>query len=116
VALVGPTGAGKSSVIRLLCRLYDINSGAILLDGVDIRDLPQAELSRRMAVVLQDGFLFAGDVKSNITLGEDYSPGGGGRSGPGNQYSPPSLSSCPRATTQNCGSGARICPVDRSNS
>jgi ATP-binding cassette subfamily B multidrug efflux pump len=72
VALVGPTGAGKSSIIRLLCRLYDINQGAILLDGVDIRDLPQAELRRRMAVVLQDGFLFAGDVKSNITLGEDY--------------------------------------------
>ncbi|PSN13450.1 long-chain fatty acid--CoA ligase, partial [filamentous cyanobacterium CCT1] len=72
VALVGPTGAGKSSIIRLLCRLYDINQGAILLDGVDIRDLPQAELRRRMAVILQDGFLFAGDVKSNITLGEDY--------------------------------------------
>jgi ATP-binding cassette subfamily B multidrug efflux pump len=72
VALVGPTGAGKSSIIRLLCRLYDINSGAILLDGVDIRDMPQAELRRRMAVILQDGFLFAGDVKSNITLGEDY--------------------------------------------
>jgi ATP-binding cassette subfamily B protein len=72
VALVGPTGAGKSSIIRLLCRLYDINSGSILLDGVDIRDLPQAELRRRMAVILQDGFLFAGDVKSNITLGEDY--------------------------------------------
>ncbi|WP_035991603.1 ABC transporter ATP-binding protein [Leptolyngbya sp. KIOST-1] len=72
VALVGPTGAGKSSIIRLLCRLYDIDRGAILLDGVDIRDLPQAELRRRMAVILQDGFLFAGDVKSNITLGEDY--------------------------------------------
>ncbi|MBD2114132.1 MULTISPECIES: ABC transporter ATP-binding protein [Cyanophyceae] len=72
VALVGPTGAGKSSIIRLLCRLYDINQGAILLDGVDIRDLPQSELRRRMAVILQDGFLFAGDVKSNITLGEEY--------------------------------------------
>jgi ATP-binding cassette subfamily B protein len=72
VALVGPTGAGKSSIIRLLCRLYDINQGAILLDGVDIRDLPQAELRRRMAVILQDGFLFAGDVKSNISLGEKY--------------------------------------------
>jgi len=72
VALVGPTGAGKSSIIRLLCRLYDVTSGSILLDGVDIRDLPQAELRRRMTVILQDGFLFAGDVKSNITLGEAY--------------------------------------------
>ncbi|WP_008318866.1 ABC transporter ATP-binding protein [Leptolyngbya sp. PCC 6406] len=73
VALVGPTGAGKSSIIRLLCRLYDVSQGDILLDGVSIRDLPQAELRRRMAVILQDGFLFAGDVKSNITLGEHYS-------------------------------------------
>lgn len=73
VALVGPTGAGKSSIIRLLCRLYDVTSGSILLDGVDIRDLPQAELRRRMAIILQDGFLFAGDVKSNIALGETYS-------------------------------------------
>ena len=73
VAFVGPTGAGKSSIIRLLCRLYDIQKGEILLDGVDIRNLPQAELRRRLAVILQDGFLFAGDVKSNITLGENYS-------------------------------------------
>ncbi len=73
VALVGPTGAGKSSIIRLLSRLYEPTHGRILLDGVDIRDLPQAELRRRMAIILQDGFLFAGDVKSNITLGEHYS-------------------------------------------
>ncbi|NET77186.1 ABC transporter ATP-binding protein [Okeania sp. SIO1F9] len=73
VALVGPTGAGKSSVIRLLCRLYDVNKGIILVDGINIKDLPQAELRKHIGVILQDGFLFAGDVKSNITLGEDYS-------------------------------------------
>lgn len=73
VALVGPTGAGKSSIIRLLCRLYEVTEGRILLDGQDIRDLRQAELRQRMAVILQDGFLFAGDVKSNIALGESYS-------------------------------------------
>ncbi|MBW4659445.1 MAG: ABC transporter ATP-binding protein/permease [Drouetiella hepatica Uher 2000/2452] len=73
VALVGPTGAGKSSIIRLLCRLYDVTEGRILLDGEDIRDLPQATLRQRMAVILQDGFLFAGDVKTNISLGESYS-------------------------------------------
>ena len=72
VALVGPTGAGKSSIIRLLSRLYEPTNGRILLDGVDIRQMPQAELRRRMAIILQDGFLFAGDVKSNITLGETY--------------------------------------------
>ncbi|QIR38164.1 ABC transporter ATP-binding protein [Tolypothrix sp. PCC 7910] len=73
IALVGPTGAGKSSIIRLLCRLYEPTQGRILVDGIDIRDLPQAELRRYLAVILQEGFLFAGDVKSNITLGDNYS-------------------------------------------
>lgn len=72
IALVGPTGAGKSSIIRLLCRLYEPTQGRILIDGVDIRELPQADLRRYMAVILQEGFLFAGDVKSNITLGDYY--------------------------------------------
>ncbi|MEB3341600.1 ABC transporter ATP-binding protein [Okeania sp.] len=73
VALVGPTGAGKSSIIRLLCRLYDVNKGKILVDGINIKDLPQAELRKHIGVIFQDGFLFAGDVKSNIALGENYS-------------------------------------------
>jgi ATP-binding cassette, subfamily B, multidrug efflux pump len=73
IALVGPTGAGKSSIIRLLCRLYEPTRGRILVDGVDVRDIPQAELRCRMGVILQEGFIFAGDVKSNITLGDTYS-------------------------------------------
>ncbi len=73
IALIGPTGAGKSSIIRLLCRLYDVKKGRILVDGINIKDLPQAELRKHIGVILQDGFLFAGDVKSNITLGEKYS-------------------------------------------
>jgi ATP-binding cassette, subfamily B, multidrug efflux pump len=73
IALVGPTGAGKSTIIRLLCRLYEPTKGRILIDGIDIRNLPQRELRRYLGVILQDGFLFAGDVKGNITLGEDYS-------------------------------------------
>lgn len=72
IALVGPTGAGKSSIIRLLCRLYEPTEGRILIDGVDIKELPQAELRRYLAVILQEGFLFAGDVKSNISLGDSY--------------------------------------------
>ncbi len=72
IALVGPTGAGKSSIIRLLCRLYEPTKGRILVDGVDIKTIAQAELRRYLGVILQDGFLFAGDVKANITLGEDY--------------------------------------------
>ena len=73
VALVGPTGAGKSSIIRLLCRLYEVSEGRILLDNVDIREIAQKDLRDRMAVILQDGFLFSGDIARNITLGEDYS-------------------------------------------
>jgi len=73
VALVGPTGAGKSSIIRLLCRLYEPSRGRVLVDGVDVRDLPQSELREHIGVILQDGFLFAGDVKSNIALGDPYS-------------------------------------------
>jgi ATP-binding cassette, subfamily B, multidrug efflux pump len=72
IALVGPTGAGKSTIIRLLCRLYEPTKGHIFVDGIDIRELPQSELRRYMAVILQDGFLFAGDVKSNISLGDGY--------------------------------------------
>ena len=73
VALVGPTGAGKSSIIRLLCRLYEPTKGRILVDGIDIRDIPQANLRRYIGVILQESFLFAGDVKRNITLGDNYS-------------------------------------------
>ncbi len=72
IALVGPTGAGKSSIIRLLCRLYEPTKGRILVDGVDIKKIAQAELRRYLGVILQDGFLFAGDVRENITLGEQY--------------------------------------------
>lgn len=68
VAIVGPTGSGKSTVIRLLCRLYEPQSGRILLDGVDIRELPIATLRQRLGVVLQDTFLFSGNVADNLRL------------------------------------------------
>lgn len=73
IALVGPTGSGKSSIIRLLCRLYEPQKGRILIDGIDIRDIRQAELHRHIGVVLQDAFLFSGDIKENIALGENFS-------------------------------------------
>ena len=68
VALVGPTGSGKSTVIRLLCRLYEPQEGRILLDGRDIRSLPMQELRRQLGVVLQDTFLFSGTVGDNLRL------------------------------------------------
>jgi len=69
IALVGATGAGKTSVIKLLTRLYEPTRGRVLLDGVDLREIPQRELRRRIATVLQDVFLFSGTVASNIALG-----------------------------------------------
>jgi ABC-type multidrug transport system fused ATPase/permease subunit len=68
VALVGATGSGKTTLIKLLTRLYDVRRGRILIDGVDIRDWPQAELRRRVALVLQDVFLFSGSISENISL------------------------------------------------
>ena len=68
VALVGPTGSGKSTIIRLLCRLYEPQQGRILLDGRDIRTIPMADLRRELGVVLQDTFLFSGNVADNLRL------------------------------------------------
>lgn len=68
VAFVGATGAGKSSIIQLINRFYDIQKGSIKLDGIDIREIPLAELRRTIAVVQQDVFLFSGDIKYNIRL------------------------------------------------
>ena len=71
VALVGVTGGGKSTVISLLLRLYDPQKGRITVDGVDLRDLKKADLRSHFALVLQDIFLFPGDVKSNISLDDE---------------------------------------------
>jgi len=68
VALVGATGSGKTTLIKLLARLYDVRRGRILIDGVDIREMTQAALRRRVAVVLQDVFLFSGSIAENIAL------------------------------------------------
>jgi ATP-binding cassette, subfamily B, bacterial len=69
VALVGETGAGKSTVARLLARFWDPTSGRITLDGVDLRHLADAELRRAVVIVTQEGFLFSGSVADNIALG-----------------------------------------------
>jgi ATP-binding cassette, subfamily B, multidrug efflux pump len=75
VAVVGATGSGKSTVIKLLTRLYERDRGAIRIDGVDVRDIPLAELRRRITVVSQDVILFAGTLESNIALGKPCTSG-----------------------------------------
>lgn len=71
VAIVGHTGAGKTSIISLLSRFYDIQKGDILVDGVNLRDIEAQDLRKHLAVVLQDVFLFSGDIKGNINLGDE---------------------------------------------
>jgi len=71
IALVGATGGGKTSIISALCRFYDVERGAILVDGVDIREWNKQELRRHLGLVLQDVFLFSGDIATNITLGDE---------------------------------------------
>jgi ATP-binding cassette, subfamily B, multidrug efflux pump len=72
VAIVGHTGAGKTTLISLLLRFYDVQRGAIRIDGVDIREMALSDLRRRFGVVLQDPFLFTGTIEGNIRLGTDW--------------------------------------------
>ena len=70
IALVGPTGAGKSTIVKMLCRFYDPQSGQILIDGYDIKKVKQKSLRRRMGIVLQETFLFSGTIMDNIKYGK----------------------------------------------
>lgn len=69
VAIVGPTGAGKTTIVNLLMRFYDINAGTIKIDGVDIMDMKRAELRDQFGMVLQDAWLFKGTIRDNIEYG-----------------------------------------------
>ena len=71
VALVGATGAGKTSIISLVSRFYDVQRGAVRVDGVDVREWAQRSLRKHIGVVLQEVFLFAGTLRSNLTLGDE---------------------------------------------
>ena len=71
VAFVGPTGSGKTTIIRLLCRLYEPQSGQILIDDINIQDIPIATLRNMLGVVLQDTFIFSGNVADNLKLSSD---------------------------------------------
>ena len=72
VAIVGHTGAGKTTIISLLMRFYDVQKGAIRIDGVDIKEMDLHDLRRRFGIVLQDPFLFTGTIEGNIRLGSKW--------------------------------------------
>ncbi|MDM9580885.1 MULTISPECIES: ABC transporter ATP-binding protein [unclassified Nostoc] len=72
VALVGPTGSGKSTIINLILRFYDVSSGAVKIDNLDVRSVTQASLRRQIGIVLQDNILFTGTVAENIAFGAPY--------------------------------------------
>ncbi len=74
VALVGPTGAGKTSIANLIARFYDVTEGAVLIDEIDVRDVTQRSLRRQMGLVPQDPFLFSGTVADNIRFGRPDVP------------------------------------------
>ncbi len=70
VALVGPTGAGKTSIANLIARFYDVSEGAVLIDGIDIREVQQRSMREQMGLVSQDPFIFAGTIADNIRFGK----------------------------------------------
>jgi ATP-binding cassette subfamily B protein len=70
IAIVGPTGAGKSTLTSLVVRFYDVTSGRVLIDGHDVRQIDRHSLARRLGIVLQDPFLFSGSVRDNIAYGK----------------------------------------------
>ncbi|MCC9076737.1 ABC transporter ATP-binding protein/permease [Litorilinea aerophila] len=74
VALVGPTGAGKSSIANLIARFYDVTEGAVLIDDIDVRTVTQQSLHRQMGLVPQDPFLFSGTIRDNIRFGRPEAP------------------------------------------
>ena len=73
-AIVGPTGAGKTTIVNLLSRFYNVDSGEVLIDGIDIEDVTIRSLRRQMGVMMQDSFIFSGTIMDNIRYGNDEVP------------------------------------------
>lgn len=74
IALVGPTGAGKTSIANLIARFYDVTEGAVLIDGIDVRDVKQRSMRQQMGLVSQDPFIFSGTIADNIRFGQPNAP------------------------------------------
>ncbi len=100
IAIVGPTGAGKTTLVNLLMRFYEIQGGRITVDGVDIREVKRGNLRCTFGMVLQDTWLFNGTIRDNIAYGRDGGHGRGGARRPRSRRTPTTSSArCPKATT-----------------
>ena len=110
VALVGTTGAGKTTIAKLIARFYDPTSGAVTLDGVDLRDFAQTDLRRHVVMVTQENFLFSGTVADNIRFGRPSASDAEVRAAAARRSAPTSSSRrCPTATTPTSPTAADGC-------
>ena len=116
IAIVGPTGAGKTTLVNLLMRFYDVDSGAIRVDGVDIRELKRGALRRMFGMVLQDTWLFSGTIRENIAYGRDGRERRGDRAARRRRRRPITSSGrCPRTTTRRSTRRRATCRRGRSS-
>ena len=117
VAIVGPTGAGKTTLVNLLMRFYELDGGRITIDGIDTRDLTRDDLRRTFGMVLQDTWLFHGTIRENIAYGRAGRDRGRDRSPrPRRPTSTTSCGPCPTATTPSSTTTRRTCRPARSSS
>ena len=111
VALVGPTGSGKTTLVMLIPRLYDVDEGGVLVDGVDVRDLDPAALRGKVAVVSDDAFLFSAPLGENIAYARPDATDEEVRRRPSARGSASCSTSCPRGSTRWWASAGSRCPA-----
>jgi ABC-type multidrug transport system fused ATPase/permease subunit len=108
-ALVGPSGAGKTTILSLIPRFYDVDAGTVLIDGQDIRSVSSASLRQHMAVVSQDSFLFDGSVRDNIRVGREGADDDAVRAAAAAAYADEFISALPEGYDTNVGeNGAQL--------
>ena len=116
VAIVGPTGAGKTTLVNLLMRFYELTAGQILLDGIDIAAMSRDELRGRSGMVLQDAWLFCGTIAENIAYGSPGAPASRSSRRPRPPTWTASCAPCPTATTRCWTTRASVEPGSGSSS